>query len=153
MARKERKNLWLIPRLTERYLIHFAVGLSILTITTYRAQNPESAEQIGTQTMPKLLQIDFPFPGPFGDEMAAALNDLANSIAQEPGFIWKIWTENASDGQAGGIYLFEDEATANAYLKMHTERLTGFGVSGINAKVFDVNEPLSQITGGPLTAS
>ena len=45
---------------------------------------------------------------------------------------------------------FEDEATAKAYLQMHTERLKGFGIAQVNAKVFDVNEPLSAITRGPL---
>ena len=31
--------------------------------------------------MPKLLQMDFPYTGPFGHEMTAALTELANSIA------------------------------------------------------------------------
>ncbi|CDI01556.1 MAG: monooxygenase [Candidatus Competibacter denitrificans] len=100
--------------------------------------------------MAKLLQIDFSFPGPFGAEMTQALSGLAHSITKEPGFIWKIWTEDARTQQAGGIYLFEDEATAKAYLQMHTERLKGFGIAQVNAKVFDVNEPLSAITRGPL---
>jgi hypothetical protein len=100
--------------------------------------------------MSKLLQIDFPFSGPFGDEMAEALKGLAHSITEEPGFIWKIWTENESAREAGGIYLFENEATANAYLDMHTARLKDLGISEINAKIFDANEDLSKITAGPL---
>lgn len=39
--------------------------------------------------MAKLLQVDFEFHGPFGDEMSNALVDLAKSINQEPGMIWK----------------------------------------------------------------
>lgn len=97
-----------------------------------------------------LLQFDFPFPGPFGADMSAALGDLARSIANEPGFIWKIWTENAGRQEAGGIYLFRDETSALAYLAKHRERLEGFGITAINAKVFDVNEGLSAITHGPL---
>lgn len=100
--------------------------------------------------MAKLLQIDFPFSGPFGAEMAQAMSELAHSIAKEPGFIWKIWTEDASTQQAGGIYLFQDEATAKAYLQMHTERLKGFGIAHVNAKIFDVNPSLSTITRGPV---
>ena len=100
--------------------------------------------------MAKLLQIDFPFEGPFGSQMAQALSDLAYSITKEPGFIWKIWTEDESSKQAGGIYLFENEATARTYLKMHTERLRGFGVFQVNAKIFDVNESLSTVTRGPV---
>jgi len=98
----------------------------------------------------KLLQIDFPFTGPFGTEMAEALKDLAVSITEEPGFIWKIWTENASERDAGGIYLFRTEEAAEAYLEKHTARLKSLGVDKVHAKIFDVNEALSQITGGPV---
>ena len=54
----------------------------------------------------KLVQFDFAFSRPFGDAMASALKDLAESIAREPGLVWKIWTENQAAGEAGGIYLF-----------------------------------------------
>ncbi len=99
----------------------------------------------------KLLQVDFAFNGPFGAEMAAALTDLATSITQEPGFIWKIWTENESAQAAGGIYLFENEETAQAYLAMHSARLKSLGVAEVKGKIFDVNTPLSHITKGPLS--
>lgn len=100
--------------------------------------------------MKTLLQVDFPFDGPFGQDMAAAMKELAESIAREPGFIWKLWTENANTKEAGGIYLFEDEASARKYLEMHTARLKGFGVRVVNAKVFQVNEALSAIDHGPV---
>ena len=41
--------------------------------------------------------------------MVTQLAELAESIADEPGLIWKIWTENAQESTAGGIYLFSDE--------------------------------------------
>ena len=100
--------------------------------------------------MATLLQIDFPFQGPFGAEMSAALAELARSINFEPGFRWKIWTENAATHTAGGIYLFTDEAAARAYLAMHSERLAAFGVTGINAKFFDINFALTAINDGPV---
>ena len=100
--------------------------------------------------MKTLLQIDFPFDGPFVNEMTDAMKGLAESIAQEPGLIWKVWTENADNREAGGIYLFEDEASARAYLDMHSARLKEFGVPEVNAKVFAVNEALSAIDNGPV---
>lgn len=100
--------------------------------------------------MLKLLQIDFSFDGPFGQDMTEALTELANSITEEPGLVWKIWTENKSTQEAGGIYLFENEENAKAYLEMHTNRLKGFDISKVNAKIFDVNKALSKITKGPL---
>lgn len=100
-----------------------------------------------------LVQFDFPFSGPFGAEMTAALGDLARSITAEPGFLWKIWTEEPEAGEAGGVYLFRDEASARAYVEKHSARLAGFGIQGIRAKVFRVNADLSAITLGPVTAT
>ena len=100
--------------------------------------------------MPYLLQVDFPYQGPGGDEMTAALRGLAESIANEPGLIWKIWTENQAAGEAGGIYLFKDVPSAEAYLAMHTARLMSFGVQRVNGKVFEVNDALSLIDRAPL---
>lgn len=53
--------------------------------------------------MQVILQVDFPYQGPWGDEMAAAMEGLAQSINQEPGFIWKIWTENQQTQRAGAF--------------------------------------------------
>ena len=61
--------------------------------------------------------MDFPHEGPFGDEMAAAFAELANSIAQEKGFIWKLWTENKETKESGGIYLFDTKANAEIYME------------------------------------
>nr|2ASY_A Chain A, Protein ydhR precursor [Escherichia coli]2ASY_B Chain B, Protein ydhR precursor [Escherichia coli] len=95
--------------------------------------------------MATLLQLHFAFNGPFGDAMAEQLKPLAESINQEPGFLWKVWTESEKNHEAGGIYLFTDEKSALAYLEKHTARLKNLGVEEVVAKVFDVNEPLSQI--------
>jgi hypothetical protein len=101
--------------------------------------------------MAKLLQIDFSHSGPFGNELAESRRQVAQSIAEEPGLIWKIWTENPRAQEGGGIYLFEDEGSASAYLKKHTEILMGFGITDINAKIFDVHEELTKVTKGPIS--
>lgn len=97
-----------------------------------------------------LLQIDFPYHGPIGEEMAEGFKDLAHSIAKEEGLIWKIWTENKEAKEAGGIYVFKNLSTLESYLEMHTKRLQSFGVTDIRAKIFDINEKLSAITKAPL---
>ncbi len=99
--------------------------------------------------MPTLVQFDFPMKGPWGDEMAVAFRDLADIIGRAPGLHWKIWTENESEETGGGIYLFDDEERALAYVEEHTARLEGFGVTDIRAKIFQVNEPLTALTRGP----
>ncbi len=98
----------------------------------------------------KLLQLHFAFNGPFGSEMSRQLVELAESINQEPGFIWKVWTESEKDQEAGGIYLFENEETALAYLNQHTASLKSLGVDDVICKIFDVNEPLTVLNHGHL---
>lgn len=95
--------------------------------------------------MQKLLQVHFDFSGPFGDEMASRLQELAASINQEPGFLWKIWTESPDRQEAGGIYLFASEETAQAYLRMHSTRLKALGVTEVSGRIFDVNLALSEL--------
>lgn len=99
---------------------------------------------------PKLLQVDFEYHGPMGEAMSSALVGLAESINQEPGIIWKIWTENENSKLGGGIYLFEDERSAQNYLDMHSARLKEMGVAEVRGIIFDVNKPLSVINQGPI---
>ena len=100
--------------------------------------------------MPTVLQFDFPMPGPWGEEQVTAFKDLAAIIGRSPGLRWKIWTENEAEGIGGGIYLFEDDDSAQAYLEEHTARLEGFGITDIRAKLLHVNEQLTELNGGPV---
>lgn len=103
--------------------------------------------------MSVLLQIDFPYAGPWGEAMTTTMQELARSIADEAGLQWKIWTENEQSAEAGGIYLFADRASAERYLEKHRTRLLEFGIPAVNAKLFEVNVELSAICRAPLTGS
>ena len=96
--------------------------------------------------MPYLLQVDFPYNGPWDNEMTLKMTDLAQSIAHESGLIWKIWTENKTTKEAGGVYLFDTMENASMYLTMHTKRLVSFGIPQVQSKIFAVNQTLSEIT-------
>ncbi len=102
--------------------------------------------------MAVLVQVNFPMQGPWGTEMAQAFKGLAESINEEPGFIWKVWIEDQAAGLSGGIYLFETREQAEAYVAMHTERLAGFGITEVSATYSDVNETLSQLNRASLKA-
>ncbi|MCB4824631.1 monooxygenase [Roseicella aerolata] len=99
---------------------------------------------------PILLIFDFPARPPGGPEQEAALRALAGSIAEEPGLLWKIWTESRAEGRAGGVYLFENRAAAEAYHRMHAERLGRLGITGIEATYREINAPLSRIDRAPI---
>ena len=96
--------------------------------------------------MKYLLQVDFPYGGPFGEQFFDAMKELAEDIANESGLVYKIWTENEATQEAGGIYVFDNLEDANRYLDKHTQRLTSFGFNAIKSKVFAINEALSAIT-------
>lgn len=102
--------------------------------------------------MRKMLQVDFDsnFNGPLNKETINMLMELAKSINEEPGMIWKIWTENTEQQLGGGIYLFENEESATNYLKMHSARLAQMGITNIRGIIFDINEPLTEINKGPV---
>lgn len=97
-----------------------------------------------------IVQVDFPYSGPFGEQMSAAMQGLAEDIAAEPGLVWKIWTESEKEQIAGGVYLFDNEADARRYVDKHTARLTAFGITGIRTLVVSTNDPLSRIDRAPL---
>lgn len=98
--------------------------------------------------MTTLLVFEFEFRGPWGDEMADALNGMALGIAEEPGLIWKVWTEEQDRGVAGGVYLFDTVEHAQAYTEKHSARLKDFGVADIDVRSYAVNEALSIVTRG-----
>lgn len=99
----------------------------------------------------KLLQMDYPFSGPWGSQLADEYSNLARRIANVPGLICKVWTENQDAGEAGGIYLFEDEASLDNYLEGKIERMKASGIDDIRAKKYDVNERLTRLTRGRLS--
>jgi hypothetical protein len=100
---------------------------------------------------PKLLQVNVKFSIPRGDLEAAWLG-AAQPIADLPGLRWKVWLMNEAEGEAGGIYLFESEGAAQAYLEgpIVSALKASPAVSNISAKLFDVLEGHTAITRGPV---
>lgn len=99
--------------------------------------------------MTVLLQIDFSMPAEMlGENLSKNAAELAATINTEPGFISKIWTENAQTEEAGGIYLFSNRESAERYAAMHIERVKQMGAKNINCKLFDINIPLTKINHG-----
>jgi hypothetical protein len=101
--------------------------------------------------MSDLTVLIFDFPnGAFGPDRTEALRPLAEDIAGQRGLLWKIWTEEPGAGRAGGVYLFESRAAAEAYHAMHAQRLAARGVTGIEATYRGVNALLSRIDRAPI---
>ncbi|MDC0657593.1 monooxygenase [Leisingera sp. SS27] len=98
----------------------------------------------------KIWDLHMRVPGPLDEEAAAGMKQLAESIAQEPGVIWKIWTYEHGSDRFGSTYLFKDLESLESYKAMHMKRLEAFGVIDITDHVFDIMEDLSRINNAPI---
>lgn len=100
---------------------------------------------------PKLLQVNYKFSGTRAEYEAANL-PWAQPIADRPGLRWKIWLMNAAEGEGGGIVLFDDDASRQAYVDdVLTE--PDPSISQMSIKRFDMLDEHSTITRGPLGQS
>lgn len=104
-----------------------------------------------SEKMKKILQINLKFKVT-RPELEKAFLEVAQSIADVKGLLWKVWLVNEAEKSAGGIYLFEDGASVKAYLK--GEIVAGImshpALSDIEAKVFDILPEHTKITRGPV---
>ena len=99
----------------------------------------------------KLLQLNFKF-SVTGDEYTQAVSPLAEKYAAVPGLRWKIWIINEAKGEAGGIYLFDDETALNELMEGPlTKQVTSHpALSDFDVKIFDVMDEVTAITRGPI---
>ena len=107
--------------------------------------------------MKKILQINFEVTSDKSEreKVRKALGATAPRYGPNgdcKGLLWKIWIANEAKGYAGGIYLFKDEGSVEAYLK--GELISSLkktpGVSNFEAKVFDIIPEPTKISRGPV---
>jgi hypothetical protein len=98
---------------------------------------------------PKLLQVNLKF-NVTKPQLEAAWLSVAPQFANLPGLIWKVWLMNEAESIAGGIYLFDSETSAQAYLAgpIVAGLKTNPAIGNIDAKLFDVMEEHTLITRG-----
>ncbi|QOY86719.1 YdhR family protein [Paludibaculum fermentans] len=100
-----------------------------------------------------ILQINFTLDAP-----VAKYRNLVDSGAQAfldvPGLRWKIWLLNPAAREAGGIYLFDSQASLDAYLDgplvAQLKALTG--IRNLSMKRFEVMPEPTALTRGPFDA-
>ncbi|MBC8231026.1 YdhR family protein [bacterium] len=99
----------------------------------------------------RILQINFKF-NVSRAEYEEAVAPLANEIDAVAGLRWKVWLMNEAESEAGGIYLFDDEASTKAYLEgpIVAQVVKHPALSDFSVKQFDVLENVTAITRGPV---
>lgn len=101
--------------------------------------------------MPTILQVNLRFDCSPA-ELAPIFRDVAGEIATVPGLRWKIWLANDTTREAGGHYLFDDDAAVDAYL--HGPIVAAMQqlphLIGVDVKRFHPLPELTTVTRGPL---
>lgn len=97
----------------------------------------------------KILQINFKFHVSRA-EYETAVAPVAEPIAAVPGLLWKVWLLNEADQEAGGIYLFADDKTLDAYLNSEIVAaiVSNPILSDFSVKQFAVMQDVSEVTRG-----
>jgi len=97
----------------------------------------------------KVLQINYKLSGP----RAAYEKDnlpYAQPIADVPGLRWKVWIIDEARGEAGGIYLFDNDAAVKAFVNGPIVAEIK-GDPTLSIKAFDVMPEHTRITRGPVS--
>jgi hypothetical protein len=98
-----------------------------------------------------ILQVNFNF-NVSKEEYQEAVTPLADKFADLPGLKWKVWILNAENSEAGGIYMFESQASVDEYLAGPLAKVvtTHPALSNFSVKQFEVMKDLSEVTRGPI---
>jgi hypothetical protein len=100
-----------------------------------------------------IVQINYRRPDMPKAEWEARYTDArAAQFLEVPGLLWKIWLDGAEERRAGGIYLFEDRAAAEAYANgpIAARMRANPDIGELDIRIFDVRERMSEITRAPL---
>src|SRR5215831_14635993 len=97
-----------------------------------------------------ILQINFNLNVPVA-EYQKMVDSVAHAFPAVPGLRWKIWLLNPAAQEAGGIYLFDNQASLDAYLNGPlVARLKGLtSIRDISIKQFEVMPEATSLTRGP----
>jgi hypothetical protein len=109
-----------------------------------------NASRLGENMSAKILHVVYRCSlsrREFDETIAPAAGDLANF----PGLRWKIWITDEEAGTCGGIHLFDDEASIEAYLRDVIGGMREYPfVSDVTATTFEIMEAPSLVMRAPI---
>lgn len=101
--------------------------------------------------MPVILQVNFTPGEKHNRQSQQEIVESAGPLVAVKGLRWKIWINNQKESLRGGIYLFDDQTSAEAWGEGQIRpNLIQAGAADILLRYFSVNEAPSRITRAPL---
>lgn len=124
----------------EKILVVLASVLILVTLSARADDEPG-----------RILQINFKYSVSRAD-YEKAVAPMAEPISKVQGLKWKVWILNEKESESGGVYLFESEAAANAYLQgpIVAQITSHPALSNFSVKQFDVIPDVTKVTKGPV---
>jgi hypothetical protein len=85
------------------------------------------------------------------DVLLSKCREAAINIASVEGLIWKLWISRDEEFEMGGMYLFANRETAEAYLKHPIVQAVrnNPAVASTESQLWDAESSLSALTGAP----
>src|SRR5215471_12289037 len=101
-----------------------------------------------------ILQVNFNLNVPVAEYQKMA-DSVAEAFLDVPGLKWKIWLLNPATQEAGGIYLFDSQASLDAYLNGPlVAKLRGLtAIRNVSMKQFELMLEATALTRGPVEAA
>ncbi|NMJ40040.1 YdhR family protein [Roseomonas sp. JC162] len=100
-----------------------------------------------------IVQVNYTRPAmPKAEWEARYTDDRAKQFLAVPGLQWKIWLDGEEERRAGGIYLFDSRASAEAYVNgpIVARMKANPDITELQIRMFDVRERMTAITNGPV---
>lgn len=106
-----------------------------------------------TEMSETIMQLNFKYDVSAEDYLDAVA-PLAEQFAALPGLRWKIWMINPEESEAGGIYMFEDDAALQNFLdgELAAAVTSHPALRDFSVKPFKVMEEQTAITRRPVHA-
>ncbi|MGV6873141.1 YdhR family protein [Pseudochelatococcus sp. B33] len=92
-----------------------------------------------------VLQVAFDMDFSKNESHEATL-ERAHRLTTQPGLIWKVWLRDEKAGRGGGIYLFENRESADAWLNGGFAKARSPWVSNSTREILEVQEDFSAVT-------
>ena len=101
----------------------------------------------------KMLHVSFKYDFP-EEHLSAALMEKAEEFAAVDGLDWKLWFHDPKKKTVGGVYLFKDEKSLDAYLGSELfqslDKHPDFLTSDWKISKYNILTEHSKITRGPI---
>jgi len=89
-----------------------------------------------------LATFDFDFGK---NEAFEATLERARALAERDGLVWKVWLRDRTTSRGGGIYLFEDRGSAQAWVDEAFKDSQPW-TENMHWEILEIDEELSRVT-------